>query len=171
MKNSKKILLALLSGAMSISCVVGFAACGEPGEKGEQGVAGKSAYEIWLDNGHTGSETDFLAWLKGEQGDKGETGATGPQGPQGEQGKSAYDIWLENGHTGSEEDFLEWLKGETVVHTFGDWVLIEDETLSCDEKFAYHVCSTCKLVEVKQGILGHNFGDEYGYNYNYHWQV
>jgi len=29
---------------------------------------GKSAYEIWLDNGHTGTEADFLNWLKNENG-------------------------------------------------------------------------------------------------------
>ena len=27
------------------------------------GAAGKSAYEVWLDDGHTGTETDFLQWL------------------------------------------------------------------------------------------------------------
>lgn len=30
------------------------------------GQAGKSAYEIWLDNGHTGTEADFLASLHGQ---------------------------------------------------------------------------------------------------------
>lgn len=28
------------------------------------GARGKSAYEIWLDEGHAGTETDFLNWLK-----------------------------------------------------------------------------------------------------------
>lgn len=31
-------------------------------------VDGKSAYQIWLDNGHTGSEEEFLNWLKGPIG-------------------------------------------------------------------------------------------------------
>lgn len=31
-----------------------------------QGLPGKSAYEIWLDAGHTGTEEDFLNWLRGE---------------------------------------------------------------------------------------------------------
>ena len=30
------------------------------------GATGKSAFEIWLDNGHTGTEQDFLNWLKGD---------------------------------------------------------------------------------------------------------
>ena len=30
------------------------------------GATGKSAFEIWLDNGHTGTEQDFLNWLKAD---------------------------------------------------------------------------------------------------------
>lgn len=44
---------------------------GDKGDKGDQGETGKSAYDIWLENGHTGSEDDFLAWLQGEDGDNG----------------------------------------------------------------------------------------------------
>ena len=71
---------------------------GNNGADGEDGEDGKSAYEIWLDNGHTGTEEEFLAWLK--------------DGKDGENGKSAYEIWLDNGHTGTQSDFLNWLKGE-----------------------------------------------------------
>lgn len=57
---------------------------GEQGEKGEAGEAGPagadgkngadgddglSAYQIWLQQGHSGSEDDFLNWLRG-QGDR-----------------------------------------------------------------------------------------------------
>ena len=28
------------------------------------GVQGKSAYQVWLDNGHEGTEADFLEWLR-----------------------------------------------------------------------------------------------------------
>lgn len=47
---------------------------GKPGEDGVDGVDGKSAYQIWLDNGNTGSVNDFLESLKGPKGDKGEDG-------------------------------------------------------------------------------------------------
>lgn len=30
------------------------------------GARGKSAYEVWLSEGHTGSATDFLNWLKSD---------------------------------------------------------------------------------------------------------
>ena len=38
--------------------------------KGEKGEDGKSAYEIWLGLGNTGSEQDFINSLKGEKGDE-----------------------------------------------------------------------------------------------------
>lgn len=41
---------------------------------------GKSAYQLWLDQGNVGTEAEFVASLKGETG---ATGATGPQGPVG----------------------------------------------------------------------------------------
>lgn len=40
------------------------------------GTAGKSAYEIAVDNGFVGTETEWLESLKGEQGDKGNNGTT-----------------------------------------------------------------------------------------------
>lgn len=38
---------------------------GAPGKDGEDGA---SAYDIWLANGHEGTEADFLEWLKGADG-------------------------------------------------------------------------------------------------------
>jgi hypothetical protein len=38
------------------------------GPRGDTGSSGKSAYEIWLDAGHTGTEQDFLDSLKGANG-------------------------------------------------------------------------------------------------------
>lgn len=40
---------------------------------GATGVDGKSAYDIWLEQGNTGSEADFIASLKGDKGDKGDS--------------------------------------------------------------------------------------------------
>jgi hypothetical protein len=65
---------------------------GPQGEQGPQGVAGAngqdgvSAYEIWLAEGNTGTEADFLADITGSQGIQGEQGPIGLTGPQGEQG-------------------------------------------------------------------------------------
>lgn len=67
---------------------------------------GLSAYEVYLKNGGTLSEEEWLESLKGD------TGPTGANGKDGKDGKSAYEIWLEAGNTGTEEDFLNSLKGE-----------------------------------------------------------
>jgi len=48
---------------------------GPPGPPGEPGADGKSAYQIWLDEGNTGTEQDFLDSLKGPQGPPGEDGS------------------------------------------------------------------------------------------------
>ena len=82
------------------------------GENGLNGENGKSAYEIWLSNGYTGTQGDFLNWLKGEKGTDGINGVDGKDGTNGEDGKSAYEIWLDNGNTGTQADFLTWLKGQ-----------------------------------------------------------
>lgn len=39
-----------------------------------KGNDGKSAYQIWLDAGNTGSEADFLAAIKGKQGEPAKVG-------------------------------------------------------------------------------------------------
>jgi hypothetical protein len=72
---------------------------------GSDGAPGLSAYEVWLDAGHEGTEADFLDWLKGAPGDAGPPGSDGAPGP------SAYEVWLDAGHEGTEADFLDWLKG------------------------------------------------------------
>lgn len=61
------------------------------GDKGDKGDTGASAYEIWLTEGNTGTEDDFLLSLKGEQGDKGDKGDTGDKGDQGIQGVRGSD--------------------------------------------------------------------------------
>ena len=63
---------------------------GEPGSDGTDGADGKSAYQIWLDAGNTGTEEEYLASLKGDKGDKGDTGEQGIQGPPGTDGTSTY---------------------------------------------------------------------------------
>lgn len=106
------------------------------------GTAGLSAYQIWTNQGNSGTEADFIASLKGPKGDtgpagatgatgatgpKGDTGATGPAGavgstgPKGDTGQkgdtganglSAYQIWLNQGNSGTEAAFLTSLKGK-----------------------------------------------------------
>jgi hypothetical protein len=60
---------------VTISAVQGLQ--GPPGADGVIGVDGKSAYEIWLDEGNTGTEQDFLDSLVGDDGAQGPPGADG----------------------------------------------------------------------------------------------
>ena len=50
---------------------------GPQGVTGEKGNDGRSAYQIWLDNGNLGTEIEFLESLKGEKGDAAEQISTG----------------------------------------------------------------------------------------------
>lgn len=51
-----------------------------------QGANGKSAYEIAVDEGFVGTETDWLESLNGAKGDKGDKGDTGERGADGAPG-------------------------------------------------------------------------------------
>ena len=85
------------------------------GANGEKGTDGKSAYQIAVEQGYQGSESDWLSSLKGNKGDKGEkgnTGAKGNPGQNGAEGKSAYAIAVEHGYENSEDEWLLSLKGE-----------------------------------------------------------
>lgn len=76
---------------------------GEKGDTGSRGAAGKSAYEIALQNGFTGTEADWLTSLKGQKGDTGAPGAKGEPGEKGERGEKG-----EAGETGEKGE-----KGDT----------------------------------------------------------
>lgn len=72
-----------------------------------KGDDGKSAYEVAVENGYVGSETDWLASLKG---------ADGQDGAKGDDGDSAYQVWLDAGNTGSVQDYLDSLKGDAFTY-------------------------------------------------------
>lgn len=76
-------------------------------EAKKQATPGKSAYQLWLDEGNKGSEQDFLASLKGEKGDAGKTGETGQTG---QPGLSAYQLAVNAGFKGSETEWLDYLR-------------------------------------------------------------
>lgn len=74
---------------------------------GTVGADGDSAYDIWVANGNTGTEQEFLNSLVGLDG------ATGPAGPAGADGDSVYETWLDEGNSGTQQDFLDSLVGAT----------------------------------------------------------
>ena len=83
------------------------------GANGEKGTDGKSVYQIAVEQGYQGSESDWLSSLKGDKGEKGNTGAKGNPGQDGAEGKSAYAIAVEHGYEDSEDEWLLSLKGDT----------------------------------------------------------
>lgn len=64
---------------------------GQRGKQGIQGENGKSAYEIWLEKGNTGTESDFFKSLIGPRGIQGLQGLTGVSGKDGKDGKNGKD--------------------------------------------------------------------------------
>ena len=98
----------------------------------EKGKDGKSAYEIAVEHGFVGTETEWLESLKGVDGKDGvngkdgcdgrngvdglpgkdgKSGADGLPGRDGIDGKSAYIIAVEHGFSGTENEWLQSLKG------------------------------------------------------------
>lgn len=60
---------------------------GKDGANGTSGSEGKSAYQIWLDAGNTGTEQDYLNSLKGQDGYTPQKGVDYFDGKNGENGK------------------------------------------------------------------------------------
>lgn len=56
-------------------------------ETGARGKPGKSAYELWLENGNKGTIEDFLNSLRGRDGKPGRPGAKGDPGEPGAKGE------------------------------------------------------------------------------------
>lgn len=88
---------------------------GKDGVDGLDGSDGVSAYQLALRNGYTGSESEWLASLKGEKGEKGENGTSGADG------KSAYQVAVENGYSGTVSQWLRSLNyGEFNLATYAE---------------------------------------------------
>ena len=103
-----------LNGADGKSCVVtenstpGYytLTCGNSSVEiaaGLAGANGKSAYELAVEKGYTGTLDEWLASL---------VGANGTNGTNGIDGKSAYELAVEKGYTGTLDEWLASLKGE-----------------------------------------------------------
>ena len=85
---------------------------GEPGpagKDGQPGKPGKSAYELAVDQGFSGTESQWLESLK--KGPAGPQGQPGKDGKNGIDGKSAYELAKEQGFAGTESEWLKSLVG------------------------------------------------------------
>ena len=82
---------------------------GAPGQDGADGTDGKSAYQLALDAGFSGT---LAQWLTSLNGTDGKNGRHGVDGLNGHDGKSAYDLARDAGYTGSLSEWLQSLKGK-----------------------------------------------------------
>jgi hypothetical protein len=122
-RGTSQIFLESLVGASGVTGVAG--SPGSPGSDGTDGTpglagaAGISAYQLWLEQGNTGTEPEFLTFLLGQQG---------PAGSDGPAGESSYELWAqqEGNEDKTEAEFLISLigpqgpTGEAGVCTAGD---------------------------------------------------
>ena len=83
---SKKGLVTMALAGVMVASPFMLAGCGEKGDKGDTGATGangKSAYELAVDNGFTGTLQEWLDSLKGAAGAPGTPGAAGAAGAAG----------------------------------------------------------------------------------------
>lgn len=85
--------------------------------QGPPGPEGKSAYEVAVDNGFSGTESQWLTSLVGSPGPPGAPGTDGQDGEDGTPGApgvdglSAYEVAVDNGFVGNEAAWLASLVG------------------------------------------------------------
>ena len=138
MKKFRKVLYAILVFIL-LTAVFALTACygasGKDGNNGIDGVNGKSAYELAVEKGYVGSETEWLASLAGENGQDGQsayelavkngyvgsetkwlTSLIGADGINGQNGKSAYELAKEAGFEGSLAKWLDSLVGKDGIN-------------------------------------------------------
>ena len=96
---------------------------------------GKSAYEIWIDAGNSGTIEEFLQSLVGPSG------------------KSAYEIWLALGHEGTLQDFIDYLIGPQGKSAYEVWI-DADHTGTVDDFFDYITGDSAYEVWLKAGHTG-----------------
>ncbi len=70
---------------------------GKDGADGKDGTDGKSAYEVAVANGYSGTEAEWLEYLRGKDGADGVDGKDGVNGTDGTDGKNG-----ENGQDGAD---------------------------------------------------------------------
>tara|TARA_B110000090_G_scaffold180397_1_gene205274 strand:- start:114 stop:1262 length:1149 start_codon:yes stop_codon:yes gene_type:complete len=94
----------IIAGSVTATSFVGDGS----GLTGITGTEGKSAYEIAVDNGFTGTITEWLLSLNGTNGTNGIDGVDGEQGPTGADGEDGTDgIDGVDGEDGGDDQQLE----------------------------------------------------------------
>lgn len=106
---------------------------GTNGTNGSDGAPGKSAYELAVEGGYSGTQSEWLNSLKGADGQNGTNGTNGTDGQNGTDGKSAYELAVENGFNGTVQEWLNSLKGADGTMTFADLTPEQKASLKGDK--------------------------------------
>ena len=118
----KKLLSILLVLSICLSSVLLLASC-----------AGKSAYEVAVENGFQGDEKAWLESLKGEKGDTGKTGKKGTDGINGEDGfdglagDDAYQAAKKAGFAGDMTAWFNYVIGKNGANGYCPKVEVNDD--------------------------------------------
>lgn len=105
---------------------------GVDGKDGQPGKDGKSAYQIAQSKGFTGTESEWLASLKGKDGVDGHDGAQGPAGKPGADGRDGKDgamIYTSPEHPRLTLLDLTQVSPSTPSMKFGDYIVMGNAML------------------------------------------
>lgn len=111
MKTDRKIRFKIIATIISVATLLStltacsFGTDGKDGTNGLNGSDGKSAYEIAVENGFVGSEADWIASLKGSDGENGSDGKDGENGELSDMTSVALDLLAESYELAVKEGF------------------------------------------------------------------
>ncbi|MDY2850778.1 MAG: collagen-like protein [Candidatus Borkfalkiaceae bacterium] len=174
LKTFRRTLISVLFVVLTCSVILFVGSC-DVVLTPDEGKTGKSAYDIWLDNGYEGSETDFLEWLRGlgTRGEKGDTGAQGEQGIQGEKGEKGDRG--EDGQDGRDgKDGVNGKDGISIVNTSSSIETNENCEVLIVFTFTFSdgsvsVNKVPYLLADGSVLISHDL--EVGFDSEYHWKA
>lgn len=128
---------------------------GTDGINGANGADGKSAYQIALDNGFVGSQTEWLASLKGDKGDKGEAGESGTSASITADEVLTKIKTVDGTNSGLDADTLDGVHASgfaTATHTHAEYATETDLNGKADINHIHAEYATTTALEGKADI-------------------
>lgn len=123
------------------------------------GKDGKSAYEIWLEAGNSGTQDDFLLFLKGEKGEKGDGGGKGDKGDAGEKGDKGDKGDTGNGIIGARQVFADKWK----IKSYFEFTLSDGSAVTTEDTPVINVIGgkvyVAETEEERAALLGYGVAE------------
>lgn len=170
----KTVAISVVSVAVVVAIVIALLLNGKKAVPAS--TQGKSAYDIAVMNGYSGTQEQWLASLVGENGAKGDKGDAGKSayelavengykgtveewlkslvasdvaGKDGANGKSAYELAVEKGYNGTEEEWLKTLVGANGIDGKGEIYDSNLQDVDVDYVFEYVSGKTSKTTGIQ----------------------